>query len=58
MRHTGFACGLGLHSSWFNFAILRARLAVASLYPCLWHLPAVPSVSTFPLVDAIKRFFV
>jgi hypothetical protein len=24
-------------------------LALASLYRCLWHLPAVPSVSTFPV---------
>jgi hypothetical protein len=41
--------GLGLYSARFNFAILRARLALASLHPCLWHLPAVPSVSTFPV---------
>ena len=33
----------------FNRAILRACLALASLYPCFWHLPAVPTVSTFPV---------
>jgi hypothetical protein len=36
MRHTSFACGLGLYSARFNFAILRARLALASRYP--WSL--------------------
>ena len=35
--------GLGLYSARFNFAILRARLTFASLYPGLWHLPAGPS---------------
>jgi hypothetical protein len=28
---------LGLYSARFNFAILSARLALASLYPCLWQ---------------------
>jgi hypothetical protein len=42
----------------FNFAILRARMALASLYLCLWHLLLYRAYRLFPLVNPITRFFV
>jgi hypothetical protein len=41
----------------FNRAILRARLALASLYPCLGTCLLYRAYRLFPLVDPIKRFF-
>jgi hypothetical protein len=46
--------GLGLYSARFNFAILRARLALASLYPCPWHLLLYQAYRLFPSVDPNK----
>jgi hypothetical protein len=50
--------GLGLYSARFNFAILRARLALASLILVFGTCLLYQAYRLFPLVDPIKRFLV